>query len=106
MGKDRSSSFRMIVAIFGIVAVSLIALFALRKAFGASSPPLTPTKAVAVIAQEPSKTDEPTATLDPTETPTLPATNTPKPKKTSVPQTNETIKSSRTPSSFRYNLHM
>ncbi|GMQ78449.1 MAG: hypothetical protein BMS9Abin02_0962 [Anaerolineae bacterium] len=89
----------MIVLIFGFVAVSLIALFALRKAFGASSQPPTPTRAVAVIAQEPSKTEEPTATLDPTETPTLPATNTPKPKKTSTPQPKETIKPSRTSTS-------
>ena len=74
MDNNRSSTIRLAVAISGLLAVSLISLFALRRAFSASPMAPTPTLELAAALPEPTNTDQPTATSEPTEKPTTPPT--------------------------------
>ena len=101
MDNNRSSTIRLAVAISGLLAVSLISLFALRRAFSASPMAPTPTIELAAAIPEPTNTDQPTTTSEPTEKPTtlptLPATNTTKPRITDTPEIEAAIKPSRTP---------
>lgn len=88
--KQISLPLRVVLIIFGVVAVSAIALFGLEKVFSETSFKEMPTPATPAVTV--AATDTPTPTMIPTARPTetatstLPATNTPRSSATRTPQ--------------------